>query len=237
MAAKKGFRFISSSWLKIIAAAAMVIDHGSVIFLGAESTVFRCIGRIAFPLYAFMIAEGALRSKNKLKYALRLLLFAFISEVPFDWGFHGVVFETESQNVFFTLLLGLLSVSTYYWFRERKAGFVGIFTTILYSFGAYFLRSDYGFMGVTVITLMGVFLVSGGNVKTIGYGLSAAMTSLALVPPLAVGFLPTQLYAVFSVIPLSLYNGKRGFRMNKYFFYIFYPAHILVLALIKKYIS
>ena len=110
MAAKSRFAFLSSSTLKIIAMAAMVLDHYSVIFNGTESTVFRHIGRIAFPIFAFLIAEGAKRSKNKLKYAIRLLAFAFISEVPYDWAFYGEILHIEKQNVYFTLFLDLIVV-------------------------------------------------------------------------------------------------------------------------------
>jgi hypothetical protein len=146
-----------------------------------------------------------------------------------------VFFETGDQNVFFTLLLGFLSVNVFYFLHGRRLGILSVPTTVFFALGAFFLKSDYGFMGVVVITLMGVFLVSGNSSRYLGYGLSALLTSIAVVPPLNVGFMPSQVYAVFSVIPLSLYNGKRGFKMNKYFFYVFYPAHILVLALIKKY--
>lgn len=233
MTAKKSFQFLSSSWLKVIAITAMVIDHAAVIFIGEEPSIWRNIGRIAFPLFAFMIAQGAVKTKNRLKYALRLLAFAFISEVPFDWGLHGVVFETESQNVYFTLFLGLLSVIVLDYLLKKHLGFFALFTTVGFALGAFFLRSDYGFMGVVVITLMGLFCYSRSTTKYMGYALSALLTSVAFVPPLTVGFIPSQVYAVFSAVPLALYNGKRGFYVNKYFFYAFYPLHILLLAGIK----
>lgn len=237
MASKKGFQFLSSSWLKVIAITAMVIDHAAVIFIGEEPSLWRNIGRLAFPLFAFMIAQGAVKSGNRLKYALRLLVFAFISEVPFDWGFHGTFFETGSQNVYFTLFLGLLSVITLDFFLKKHLGFLSVFTTVIFALGAFYLKSDYGFMGVVVITLMGLFCYSRSNTKYMGYALSALLTAVAFVPPFAVGFIPSQVYAVFSAVPLSLYNGKRGFYVNKYFFYAFYPLHIVVLAGVKMLID
>lgn len=230
---KRSFQILSSSWLKVIAITAMVIDHASVIFLGEESTVWRAIGRIAFPLFAFMIAQGAVKTRNKLKYALRLFAFAFISEVPFDFGFYGEVFYFESQNVYFTLFLGLLSVITYEYFRKKQLSFIAAFSSLAFAMGAYFLKSDYGFMGVIVITLMAVFSHCKIPSRYIGFAFSSLLTAVAFVPPLMAGIIPTQVYAVFSAVPLSLYNGKRGFHISKYFFYAFYPVHILVLSGIK----
>ena len=72
--AKSKTGFLSANALKIIAMAAMVIDHASVIFLGPQTTVWRCIGRISFPIFAFLIAEGAVHTKNKLKYFLTIFV-------------------------------------------------------------------------------------------------------------------------------------------------------------------
>lgn len=235
MAAKKKFGFLSSNWLKIIAMAAMVIDHASVIFIGPENTVWRHIGRIAFPIFAFMIAEGAVHTKNKFLYALRLLAFAVISEVPFDMAFNGTYLEFSHQNVFFTLFLGLISVYCLDSFRSKGVGILGVVTAIGCSLGAFFLSADYGFMGVMVITLMYMFSTVKTGVRYLGFALSGFLTSIVYAFPLSFGFLPAQVYAALCFIPLSLYNGKRGRKMNKYFFYAFYPVHILILYVIKAY--
>ncbi|MBR3767920.1 MAG: hypothetical protein IKL10_06750 [Clostridia bacterium] len=234
MAAKSKFSFISSSWLKIIAITVMVIDHAAVIFLGDEPSVFRKIGRIAFPIFAFMIAEGARRSKNKLKYALRLLAFAFISEVPFDWGFYGEFLEFSHQNVYFTLFLGLVSVYLFDFFKKRGLGFLSFISTAALGTAAMYLSTDYGFMGVAVITLMAVFNDAKGASRYIGFVLSSLLTVFVVDPTVILGYVSSQVYAVFAAVPISLYNGKRGFKMNKYIFYVFYPAHIVILALIAK---
>ena len=233
MASKNKAAFISSNFLKIIACILMVIDHAAVIFIGEAPSLWRGIGRLSFPIFAFMIAEGAIRSKNRLKYVLRLLVFAVISEIPYDWGFKGVFLEWENQNVYFTLTLGLISVIILKELTKRHLGILAVISTLILGFGAFFIKSDYGFMGVVVITLMGVFNMTKASSKYIGYALSALLTTIAFVPPLTIGFIPSQFYAVFSAIPISLYNGKRGKKINKYIFYIFYPAHILILALIK----
>lgn len=234
MAKKSKFGFLSSNVLKIIAVIAMVIDHSAVVFSLEPMSVFRGIGRLAFPIFAFLIAQGAVRSKNKLKYILRLVLFAFISEIPFDLAFGDSWFDMKNQNVYFTLVLGLLSCIAYDFLRKKNLGILAFVSAFIFGLGAFFLHSDYGFMGVIVITLMAVFSSAAPSVKFIGLTLSAFMTSIVYTPPLGFGFLQAQLPAVFSAAPLSLYNGKRGKRVNKYVFYAFYPVHILVLYLIKQ---
>ncbi len=236
MAAKNKFGFLSSNALKFIAMAAMVIDHASVIFLGPETNIWRNIGRIAFPIFAFLIAEGAVHTKNKFLYAARLFAFCVISEVPFDMAFNGTYLEFTKQNVFFTLFLGLISVYVLDFLRKRGLGILGIISTLACSLGALFLSSDYGFMGVVVITLMYMFSTVKTGVKYLGFALSGLMTSIVYIFPLSFGFIPAQVYASLCFIPLSLYNGKRGRKMNKYFFYAFYPVHIIILYFIKMFI-
>ncbi len=236
MAKKNRFGFLSANVIKILAMAAMVIDHGSVVFLGEGTTVWRNIGRIAFPIFAFLIAEGAVHTKNRLKYLLRLIAFAFISEIPYDLAFGSSYFDTSKQNVYFTLALGLISIYAFDFFQKHSISVFGIITTAACSLGAFYLNSDYGFMGVVVITLMFIFSQSPQSVRYIGFALCAFMTSIVYVPLLNVGFIPAQLPAVFSAVPISLYNGKRGRKMNKYIFYAFYPAHFLLLYLLKEFV-
>lgn len=236
MAKKNKLGFLSANALKIIAVAAMIMDHASVIFIGDESTVWRKIGRISFSIFAFLIAQGAIHTKSRIKYLLRLVAFAFISEVPYDMAFNGTYFEITSQNVYFTLALGLLSIYIYDFLRAHGLDFLGIASTFLCGCAAVYLRSDHAFMGVVVITLMYMFNSVSAPVKYVGFAISAFMTTIRYVPPTAVFFLPSQITAPLSVIPIALYNGKQGRKTNKYIFYAIYPAHILILYLIKKYI-
>lgn len=236
MAKKNKVGFLSTNLLKIIAITAMVSDHASVIFIGGQPTIWRDIGRIAFPIFAFLIAQGAIHTKNKLKYLLRLVVFSVISEVPFDLAFNGTYFETKSQNVYFTLALGLISIYILDFLRSHRLGILGFVTTALCGLGAYYLHSDYDFSGVVVITLMFVFASASSSVKYVGYGLSAFLTTIRYAPVLYIGFAEAQLPAVFSVLPIALYSGRPGKKMNKYIFYAFYPVHIFILWFIKKYI-
>ena len=227
---------LSTNALKLIAMAAMVIDHASVIFLGPTSNIFRAIGRISFPIFAFLIAEGAVHTKNKAKYALRLLLFAFLSEIPFDIALQGKYLEFSKQNVFFTLFLGLISIYFLDFFRKKNVGFLGIFTTFGLSFLAAYISSNFGFMGVVVITLMYMFAGVKTDARYVGFALAGLVTCFVYVYPANIALASSQIYASLVFIPLALYNGKKGRKMNKYFFYLFYPAHLLILYLVKTFI-
>ena len=107
---------ISGYWLKLIAVISMLIDHTSAVILeqipGLENPAFlmRIIGRLAFPIYCFLLVEGFYHTRSRAKYAGRLFLFALISEVPFDLAFSRRMWDFSSNNVFFTLLFGLLVI-------------------------------------------------------------------------------------------------------------------------------
>lgn len=221
-------KVFSGSVLKLLAVICMVIDHGALILLpvldglavpllGGMSLyeLLRKIGRLAFPIFCFLTAEGYAHTKNWKKYGLSLLIFALVSEVPFDLMLSGSVFYTGSQNVYFTLLLGVLMI----YFYENATGLrqilgmlaVGIVTTLL--------DVDYGIRGVMLIFLLYV-LRDRPVVKT------------ALAYPLLSG----GVAAFLAFIPINLYNGKRGFIRGswlKYGFYMFYPVHIMALLFVK----
>ncbi|MBQ2453108.1 MAG: hypothetical protein II497_01520, partial [Lachnospiraceae bacterium] len=95
--------------LKLIAVVSMLIDHtGDVLFPG--QLWLRYIGRLAFPIYCFLIVEGFIHTRNVMKYMARLLVFGIVSEIPFDLAFFGEISYPGYQNVFWTLLLGLMSI-------------------------------------------------------------------------------------------------------------------------------
>ena len=139
--------------LKLIACLSMFIDHlGAVCFSGMMG--FRIIGRLAFPIYCFLLVEGAVHTHDMKKYILRMGIFALISEVPFDLAFYHRLVYTEHQNVFFTLGLGLLAI----WFLEHPIEHLDI-PDVLYKLLviiaagliAEFFNTDYGFTGIAVI--------------------------------------------------------------------------------------
>ncbi|NMP38028.1 MAG: hypothetical protein GX051_07915 [Clostridiales bacterium] len=241
---KSGKNSISGSTLKLIAMAAMLADHAAVVFLedaavsaladaalfrglsllvtgklfsfGAPATLYivgRLVGRLAFPIFAFLITEGFRHTRNVKKYALRLAVFAAVSEIPFNLIAAGEPFSLEYQNIFFTLLLGLAATAVVS--GEGKEP-LRIAASALIALSASFLNTDYGAYGVFIIVLF--YLTSSRRV------LRNCLCGCALL---------IQLTAPLSLLPINAYNGKRGLNL-KYVFYVFYPAHLLMLYFINE---
>ena len=191
--------------------------------------VLRYIGRFAFPLYCFLLVEGFTHTRSVPKYALRLGLFCLLSEIPFDLAFNGSVLEFTSNNVFFTLLAGLLTL----WAADtllarldgdRLAQRVGQVLGVLavgvcgFCLAEYVLRCDYAGQGV--LAILGMYLLRRWPVAAFIAGCGV----------LCIGN-PIEAYALFMVIPIALYSGQRGKAM-KLAPYLFYPFHLLVFSLV-----
>ncbi len=226
---------INGFLLKLIAIVTMLVDHiGAVLY--PDQMIFRYIGRVAFPIFVFLMVEGFYHTKNIRKYELRLLIFAFISEVPFDLAFNDAVLEFQSLNVFFTLFLGLLMLDL---IRKVKGQhWKSILILVIFVVAAVLLKTDYDAGGILLVYCFYVFrnqLIP----KYIGLGVISLLV-----------FGPVECWSLLAVIPLILYNGERGFRPDgkwyggravgagaltvKYLFYIFYPVHLLILQFIMK---
>ena len=143
---------MNSFVLKIIALITMFIDHLGYTILGKFS-FFNYIGRISFPIFAFQISEGYIYTKNLKKYFLRLFLFAIISQIPF-MIFHSIISDVFSLNIFFTLLLGLLSI---YIYDKCKYKFLGILASIFLALIAQISHCDYGAYGIAIILIFYIF--------------------------------------------------------------------------------
>ena len=215
------YQRLDGTVLKLIACLSMFIDHlGAVCFSGMMG--FRIIGRLAFPIYCFLLVEGAVHTRNMKKYILRMGIFALISEVPFDLAFYQRLVYMGHQNVFFTLGLGLLAI----WFLEHPIEQLDI-PNVLYKLLviiaagliAEFFNTDYGFTGIAVICIF-YYLRGQSQLK---YPIAAILLA-------AMG--GVEVYAVLALIPILLYNGQRGrqTKVMQYGFYIFYPAHLLLIA-------
>jgi len=142
---------LSGSVLKWIAILTMLVDHVGACLLVSNFTL-RQIGRIAFPLFCFLIAEGAVHTRDMKKYLLRLGVFAVFSELPFDLAFYHQAFYCEKQNVYWTLFLGLAVIWLFKQYPiESWKGYLGL----LFAAGfAEIFCTDYGAAGVLVIVLM-----------------------------------------------------------------------------------
>jgi hypothetical protein len=219
--------------LKLIAMITMFIDHMAAILLPWDSKAWlicRSIGRLAFPIFCFLLVEGFLHTHNVRKYMARLGIFALISEIPFDLAFTSGSIHSGflHQNVFFTLFIGLaliygMSIISLVFAKNIILGKLLQGILILAGcFAAYQLKTDYAYMGVLMIVAFYVFRKS------------------KLLLTLAVFFVNTmfglgiQILGAFSMMFILFYNGKRGHQGNKYLFYIFYPAHIFILYLISR---
>ena len=191
--------------------------------------VLRLIGRIAFPLFCFLLVEGAVHTRSMGKYMLRMSIFALVSEIPFDLAFHNVPFDLafhnvpfywESQNVYFTLLLGLAAIWLLQGWKEAKWKLpLGL---VLPAAAAQVLHTDYGAVGVAVIVLM--YLLREHP------WIRAAVCMIVLI-----AFNPLEIPCILSFGLIALYNGRRG-RQPRYFFYGFYPVHMLLLWAVGQYV-
>ena len=219
--------FLNGFALKCIAMVTMLIDHtGMVLF--PRYMIFRMIGRLAFPIYCFLLVEGAVHTSNWKKYLGRLFLFALISEIPFNLAVGGQLWYPKTQNVFFTLFLGLLAVLL------LKAPNVGrnrwlitgirVILVLVLVLAAGLARTDYGAGGVIFILVFYVFRSQ------------LLLKSAAFAAATAFLYGGIENYAILSLAPILCYNGKRGPGALKYVFYVFYPAHLLLLYLLATYV-
>lgn len=192
---------------------------------------------LAFPIFCFLIAEGCVYTRDRRKYALRLLAFALLSEGPFDLMVGGTVWYPYSQNVLWTLLAGALICWCVDWTLRKKtpAAFLLTGAAVAAAFCLLELAgTDYRGWGMLLVVLFyGVRRVSCGTVvKRTAQAVGLAVFSIGIM-----GGVSIELWSLAALLPLWLYNGRRGYsnRAVQYGFYAFYPVHILILSLIALY--
>ena len=226
---------LNSLHLKLLAMVTMLIDHmGATLF--PYALWMRCVGRLAFPIFCFLIAEGCAHTRDKKRYAARLLGFAVLSEPAFDL-MHGVWFTMDYQNVLWTLLAGALICWCVDWALRKKtpAAFLLTGAAVAAAFCLLELAgTDYRGWGMLLVVLFyGVRRVSCGTVvKRTAQAVGLAVFSIGIM-----GGVSIELWSLAALLPLWLYNGRRGYsnRAVQYGFYAFYPVHILILSLIALY--
>lgn len=227
--------------LKYIAMLTMTFDHFAAVFLPWSSPVYtllRGIGRIAFPLYCYLLVEGFLHTSNKKAYFSRLFLFAILSEIPFDMALFGFPLNTvpaslfSHQNVFFTLAFAFLSmwIIENSWFNGTLTGILWVIPIALFSEVFHF---DYGLTGIIVVLLMYLFKRYRTDMAPL-YGFVLSILPLihtagptGICPLLALPFL--MLYQGMKGSPLP---GGRTFPGAKYLFYFYYPLHLALFGII-----
>ena len=218
---------LSQEMLKLIACATMLIDHvGAVLF--PQYISLRVIGRIAFPIYCFLLAEGVFYTKSPKQYGLRLGVGAVLSELPFDLALFGGI-TLQYQSVMITLLLGFLMgicmkrVSKPHW---------QVLIIIPFALVAEWLKTDYGGWGIALIAL---FILSRELpqrllVQTVGM---AAICYLMDSYIMSFGALrvPIEMFALAAMVPIALYSGEKlsCSKTLQWVFYLFYPVHLTIL--------
>lgn len=229
-------RGLDGGALKCIAAALMLTDHVGAILL-PEVLALRCVGRLAFPIFAFFIAEGYAHTRDFGRYFRRLAILAVVSEIPFNLE-NGAVFDLTRQNVLWTFCLALLTLRGLEALgRERGFGrWAGCGLVLAAGFAAgELLRTDYGGWGVVTVALL--YLCRDGKYAKLWLLLAmAAVNGLgmgSLTMPVFGGEMPIQIFAVAALPVIWLYNGQAGPKGLRRAFYVFYPAHLLVLEGIR----
>ncbi len=269
MSPKRG---LNGNQLKLIAIITMFIDHTAAVLLeeGCWAELYsrlsashgpdeayriiylidggmRTIGRLAFPIFLFLLVEGYKHTSDVTRYIVRIFIFGLIAEIPFDLAVGNAFIYTEYQNVFFTLGFTLLMIALCNkvcnaLYNDQKWLKIILCALIYFVIASVALMSlaDYGAVGVT---LGGIIYLTRNKPRVQPWAFLGALALMAL----ATSFLPLpqffmaffdigsviELAATFAFFFIAKYNGERGTFRLKYFFYLFYPAHLFILFLIR----
>lgn len=252
----------SSDMLKITALITMLMDHigagiiSNFIYAGSSFSertlsiliytyqILRLLGRISFPVFCFLLVEGFLHTHSRLKYAGNFLIFAFLSELPFDYLFFGN-FTLSSQNVFWTLLIGLLTLWCIESILNLKGNILLKNIALLLSIMAgmtvsVFLHTDYSWMGILLISCLYLFKRNPAlqcTFSCILFFLSLTLHHLSSFSSLKEAVLytfDTEWTIILAFLMIFHCNGRRYIKGGKYFFYAFYPLHLILLAILLK---
>ncbi len=226
---------LSGTALKLVACVTMLIDHIGAsciearyadavyisVWLARFDLVLRAIGRLAFPIFCFLLVEGFLHTHDVKKYIRRLLLFGVVSEIPFDMAFFRTPFHWGHQNVYWTLALGVIAMAAMQHFQDEngdltwKSGFAAVVCAL----AAELAQTDYGAIGVALIVALYLTRNSRKQQCIIG----SVMMLFELTAP-----------AAFLLV--WHYNGERGYcpKWAQRAFYLFYPVHLVVLGVITN---
>ena len=243
MCKKRTWKCLTAAHLKLIAMACMLLDHlwGTVV---PGNQWMNCVGRLAFPIFAFQVAEGYCRTGNFKRYLKRMFLFALAAEIPYNLMLGGALFHPLGQNVMLTFCLSLLLLRAVdaAWKKNPFLGagaavlggvigyFVGMFTFVdYYGYGILMVLAFWLFrekrwwnpiLLLAVMAYINVGMIRGLSFVVEGFGWE--------------WFVPVQSFAVLALIPIFLYNGEQGWKSRRFQYacYAFYPVHMLILVLV-----
>ena len=201
-------KIITSYQIKLIAALLMVVDHVGVVFF-PDQLVLRYIGRLSFPLFAWLVGQGEKHTKNFNSYLVRLAAWAGISQ-----PLYHVLFNSSELSILVTLLIGLLAI------RIGKLVSYKYLVWFTLAGVAQAINTSYGFYGILVITVLSEF-----NSNDFKWWLQWILVNLLVF--VITGVEHYQLLALFTPLIIMLWNGKQGQKAK--LFYFFYPVHLFVL--------
>lgn len=236
---------ISQETLKLIASGTMLIDHiGATLVLSAFYAVIaaedyaaadswvslynimRLIGRIAFPIYCFLLVEGFRHTRDLKKYTGRLAIGVLLAEIPFDLALNGALFDWSSNSVMLTLLLGVLMMAGMdcfngWWKLLAVPPFYGI---------AELLQTDYAGHGILLIAMLALTrgIPHEKLWRTLGFAVLLWFGATISLGPIEV---PMEIFGLMALVPVFLYDGRKLTRSKavQWGFYLFYPVHLLVI--------
>ena len=246
--ASKNFE-LTAAVLHIIAMTLMLMDHLWATLLPAKEWL-TCAGRVAFPIFAFMAVEGYFHTRSFKKYILRMLLFAVLSEIPFDLMYGGTWFYPVHQNVLWTFLLSLLGVWLMEQVRKKGKTWMYLLVCVLVVLAGLVLVTlcmvDY--YGAGVLTVFVFYFLHGrkwwcflGQLAAL-YWLNVELLGGLMYPVQLFGMefeLCQQGLALLALIPIWLYRGRQGYHSKpfQYLCYAFYPVHMLLLVVVLNFIN
>ena len=228
---KPKFGFTNNQ-LKIIAMVSMLCDHVGLLFF-PEADIFRIIGRIAFPIFAYMIAEGCRYTKNRAKYLCLIAGMGIVFQLVYF-----VAMASIYQGILITFSLAIITIYAIDGILKSKKFWTGLASVASLAFVVFFVfvlpillkgtdfDLDYGLWGI--LLPVAVYYLPNRITRTVGMAILLLVRAIHYTLfPIALG--PLQWFALLSVLFLALYNGERGKAKMKYVFYIFYPAHLVIL--------
>ncbi len=236
---------ITSTFLHILAMACMLCDHLWATVVPGNDWM-TCIGRVAFPIYAFLLVEGYFHTRNLKKYVGRLLLFALLSEIPFNLAIGSRMFYPIHQNVLWSFLI---SIGLIHWNETAKKSektwkllAVGFLSILLGCIVGLVTMVDYYHAGILMV-LVFYFLRERNCCCRIGQLLCLWYINAEILAGFTYEFsidghvfsFVRQNFALLALIPIWLYRGEQGCRSKalRYVYYLFYPLHLLILGLVK----
>lgn len=262
---------ISASVLKNIAYIAMILDHTGYLLVSQYYyskglnpanmplySILRSIGRLAFPIFIFLLVEGYYKTKNKLNYIIRLLVFAVISEIPYNLVCSLKVINTLDKNVMFDLAIcfaliwGIDACCNYFKERIVLKNVVNVLIIVGATALEVALGTDYYIMSIAVTLCFYLFRNDYSKLWVglfIGLFIAAFLHFYLVFVPLfgwnllehgllgtVISGSSTEMIAVLSLFPISWYNGKKGHQAPKFVYYLIYPAQFLILYAITSYL-